>query len=51
MTSRALAAKTNGSAEQTIHFISGLPPDLFRRFENLSFWREPHLNPRNVKIV
>jgi sulfotransferase len=33
-------------ARQTI-----LPPDLFRRFENLSFWREPHLNPRNVKIV
>src|ERR1700733_1421441 len=25
MTSRALAAKNNGGAEQTIHFISGLP--------------------------
>ena len=25
MMSRALAARTNGGAEQTIHFISGLP--------------------------
>jgi len=28
-----------------------LPPDLFRRFQKQSFWREPELNPRDVKIV
>lgn len=28
-----------------------LPPDLFRRFENDSFWRNPDLNPRKVLIV
>jgi len=28
-----------------------LPPDLFRRFENDAFWREPALNPRGVKVV
>ena len=28
-----------------------LPPDLFRRFENDSFWRNPELNPRKVLIV
>lgn len=28
-----------------------LPPDLFRRFENDSFWRNPNLNLRKVAIV
>jgi sulfotransferase len=28
-----------------------LPPDLFRRFENDSFWRSPELNRRQVMIV
>lgn len=28
-----------------------LPPDLFRRFENDAFWRDPKLNPRGVRIV
>jgi sulfotransferase len=28
-----------------------LPPDLFRRFENDSFWRHPELNPRKVLVV
>ncbi|MGH7117950.1 MAG: sulfotransferase [Acetobacteraceae bacterium] len=28
-----------------------LPPDLFHRFENDSFWRNPNLNPRKVLIV
>jgi sulfotransferase len=28
-----------------------LPPDLFRRFENDAFWRDPLLNPRGVRIV
>lgn len=28
-----------------------LPPDLFRRFENDAFWRDPKLNPHGVRIV
>lgn len=28
-----------------------LPPDLFARFANDAFWREPKLNLRNVRIV
>lgn len=28
-----------------------LPPDLFRRFENDAFWRNPALNPHSVQIV
>lgn len=28
-----------------------LPPDLFRRFENDAFWRDPNLNARGVRIV
>lgn len=28
-----------------------LPPDLFRRFENDAFWRDPGLNPHQVHIV
>lgn len=28
-----------------------LPPDLFRRFENDAFWRDPQLNPHGVRIV
>ncbi|WP_430387869.1 sulfotransferase family protein [Dyella sp. 20L07] len=31
--------------------ISVLPPDLFRRFENDAFWRDPQLNLRGVRIV
>jgi sulfotransferase len=33
------------SERQTI-----LPPDLFRRFESDSFWTDPPLNPRGVRI-
>jgi sulfotransferase len=39
-------ARVSATARQTI-----LPPDLFRRFENDSFWRDPQLNPRGVRIV
>ncbi|MBD8871346.1 sulfotransferase [Rhodanobacter sp. DHB23] len=28
-----------------------LPPDLFQRFANDAFWRNPDLNPRDVRIV
>ncbi|MCX7513509.1 sulfotransferase family protein [Frateuria hangzhouensis] len=28
-----------------------LPPDVFRRFENDAFWRNPELNRRDVRIV
>jgi sulfotransferase len=28
-----------------------LPPDLFRRFEPDSFWNDPALNPREVRVV
>lgn len=28
-----------------------LPPDLFRRFKNDSFWRDPQLHPRGVRIA
>lgn len=28
-----------------------LPPDLFHRFENDAFWRNPQANPRRVRIV
>ncbi|MEW9573471.1 sulfotransferase [Rhodanobacter sp. Si-c] len=28
-----------------------LPPDLFQRFANDAFWRDPKLNPRGVRIV
>jgi sulfotransferase len=28
-----------------------LPPDLLRRFENDSFWRNPEINPRKVLII
>ena len=31
--------------------VSMLPPDLFKRFENDAFWRNPQLNTRNVRIV
>ncbi|GLQ93085.1 sulfotransferase family protein [Dyella acidisoli] len=39
-------SRVGATARQTI-----LPPDLFRRFENDSFWRDPQLNPRGVRIV
>jgi sulfotransferase len=28
-----------------------LPPDLFRRFEPDSFWNDPALNPRGVRVI
>ncbi|KVU29775.1 sulfotransferase [Burkholderia ubonensis] len=28
-----------------------LPPDLFGRFENDAFWRDPANNPRNVRVI
>ncbi len=28
-----------------------LPPDLFRRFEQDAFWRDPQLNPHGVQVV
>lgn len=28
-----------------------LPPDVFRRFENDAFWRDPQLNLRGVRVV
>nr|WP_199047454.1 sulfotransferase [Dyella sp. ASV24] len=31
--------------------MSVLPPDVFRRFENDTFWLDPSLNPRNVRVV
>jgi sulfotransferase len=31
--------------------VSILPPDLFRRFEADSFWNDPSLNPRNVRVI
>lgn len=31
--------------------VSVLPPDLFARFENESFWLNPKLNTRNVLVV
>ena len=31
--------------------VSVLPPDVFRRFENDAFWRDPQLNPRGVRVV
>ena len=30
--------------------VSVLPPDLFRRFENDAFWRDPQLNLRRVRV-
>jgi len=41
-----VAPKIRPADRQTI-----LPPDLFRRFQNQSFWREPALNPHGVTIV
>jgi sulfotransferase len=31
--------------------VSVLPPDVFRRFENDAFWRDPQLNFRGVRVV
>jgi sulfotransferase len=31
--------------------ISVLPPDVFRRFENDAFWRDPQLNFRGVRVI
>ncbi len=39
-------SKVAPSERQTI-----LPPDLFRRFENDAFWRDPALNVRGVRVV
>ncbi len=38
--------KVHASPRQTI-----LPPDVFGRFENDAFWRNPQLNPHGVQIV
>ena len=39
---RSVSAKTRDTI---------LPPDLFRRVENDSFWRDPSLNTRGVRVV
>jgi len=39
-------SKVTPAERQTI-----LPPDLFRRFENDAFWRDPALNVRGVRVV
>lgn len=36
---------------EALERISVLPPDVFRRFENDAFWRDPQLNPRGVRVV
>lgn len=41
-----VAAKVRPQERQTV-----LPPDLFRRFENDSFWANPQLNLRRVRVV
>jgi sulfotransferase len=28
-----------------------LPPDLFRRYENDSFWMDPALNLKRVRVI
>lgn len=38
--------KVKAEPRQTI-----LPPDLFRRYENDSFWDDPKLNTRSVRVV
>ena len=38
--------KVTPAERQTI-----LPPDLFRRYENDAFWRDPSLNLRKVRVV
>lgn len=40
-----------GAEVRPVERESVLPPDLFRRFENDSFWRDPALNPRGVRVV
>ena len=42
----AVRPEVRENTRQTI-----LPPDLFRRFENQAFWREPHCPPRQVGVV
>jgi sulfotransferase len=39
------------SKVQMVQRATILPPDLFRRFENDAFWREPSSNPKGVTIV
>jgi sulfotransferase len=41
-----VAAKVRYRERQTV-----LPPDLFHRFENDSFWTNPQLNQRGVRVV
>jgi sulfotransferase len=41
-----VGSKVTPNERQTI-----LPPDLFRRFENDAFWRDPQLNLRGVRVV
>lgn len=38
--------KVSATNRQTI-----LPPDLFARFQDDAFWRNPKINPRSVKII
>jgi sulfotransferase len=42
----AVRPEVRENTRQTI-----LPPDLFRRFENQAFWREPQCPPRQVRVV
>ena len=42
----AVRPKVEAQSRETI-----LPPDVFRRFENDTFWRDPALNRRGVRIV
>lgn len=42
----SVRSKVTASPRQTI-----LPPDVFRRFENDAFWRNPQLNTCGVQIV
>ena len=44
-----------------LHLVSGkvkfvdrptvLPPDVFQRFSNRAFWRNPKANPRKVRVL
>jgi sulfotransferase len=36
---------------EAVERVSVLPPDLFQRFENDTFWHDPHLNPRGVRVI
>ena len=40
-----------GRAVRAVERQTILPPDLWQRFENDSFWRDPALNLRGVKVI